>query len=499
MASVESQALDAASSKSPPVSIGGGDSFDNFLGQMSAKSEADQKELKSKTEPIIKDMESREPPKAPVLAEVPSEMTKQTSPLETFGSAAMWISTLGSMFTRQPFMNSLAATTGALNAAKQNDIEGFKRQVEQLKIHNENAEKAANFELETYKAALGKDKDAVSAYTAMFKNDTASTLAQAKMFDTYVKNMEKKTDDAFKHMPYRQWEASMKQEYPDFTPEDYFQNPAKYPDGPKLFQKMTSKSGQGVEAYKEKQEIKNAESVDSSIIKQAEHSGVKPEDLGKISPQNQVRVGAAYDSLHNIENISKYIAEHPQSVGLAADVARRVNLDGLKSLQTEEEKQVYLDGEIDKATQESLSSGRYSPDAVGQAKILNKMLATQAFNDAAASGSRGATIYLDKAFKEIYQQASTPETMFTLLHKRAEDADYQLKKYDLGIESRDDKDQFPFFTSGPETYMKDKFGKSGQQVLKSYSPEEYKKAKSDGSIKSGDHFLDSNGVEHVVQ
>jgi hypothetical protein len=194
--SLESSAATIAANGSPSVpasSLGANDNstsgLDGVLQQMVQKDDASRAELKSKIEPYIKDIESKEPPKPPQLEEIPKSALEQKSPLENFGSAAMWITTLGSLFTKQPLMNSLAAATGVLNAAHANDVENFSRQLDALKIHNDNVEKAANFELETYKAALDKDKDIASVYTSMFKNDTAATMVQAKMADQYYKSL----------------------------------------------------------------------------------------------------------------------------------------------------------------------------------------------------------------------------------------------------------------------------------------------------------------------
>jgi hypothetical protein len=201
--------------------------------------------------------------------------------------------------------------------------------------------------------------------------------------------------------------------------------------------------------------------IDQAIVNQLPHyDGMTKKDLGYIGVKNQEKILSAVSSAENIEHIAEYVAQNPESVGLLADAERKINVDGYKALflmpDGNIDFQKYLpkiaqdrDGAIDAAAK----AKGLSQDAASKAKVLNKMLTTQAFADAAANGSRGATIYLDKAFKEIYQQASSLPAFFDVLSVRDRDSDMTLSKYNLDIGKRNDaKEKFPFF-SDPEAFL----------------------------------------------
>lgn len=180
---------------------------------------------------------------------------------------------------------------------------------------------------------------------------------------------------------------------------------------------------------------------DPALVKQFEHypEGVDP---GNIPVKQQERLRSAWDSAQSLEAIAEFVKEHPDAVGLIAKASRQLNLDAYQGLmsnlpalknKTEEDRDRIID-KLAKGTQAT------------NAKILNKMLTTQAFNDAAASGSRGATIYLDRAFKEIYDQASSLPGFFGVLEKRYDDANRVWNDYDLPFDNRDDVvERLPFW------------------------------------------------------
>jgi len=195
--------------------------------------------------------------------------------------------------------------------------------------------------------------------------------------------------------------------------------------------------------------------IDQALVNQfPQYDGMTTKKFGYVGPQNQTRIMNAIQSSEQIEHIAKYAADNPEAIGLVADSARRINLDAYKGLMSSPDKYILKvtadrDGAIDAAAKEK----GLSTDQASKAKVLNKMLATQAFADAAQAGSRGATIYLDKAFREIYQQASRPEAFFDILRVRQQDSDNLLSKYDMGLQKRKDvKEKFPFY-GNPETYL----------------------------------------------
>jgi hypothetical protein len=195
--------------------------------------------------------------------------------------------------------------------------------------------------------------------------------------------------------------------------------------------------------------------IDQAIINQLPHyEGMSKKDLGYIGVKNQERIMTSIQSSEQIEHIAEYAAQNPESIGLLADAAKRINIDAYKGLITDYSKYIpKITNDRESAIDAEAKSRGLSQDVAEKAKVLNKMLATQAFADAAQAGSRGATIYLDKAFREIYQQASSPPAFFDILRVRQADADNSLSKYNLGLNRRDDvKERFPFY-SNPEAFL----------------------------------------------
>jgi hypothetical protein len=195
--------------------------------------------------------------------------------------------------------------------------------------------------------------------------------------------------------------------------------------------------------------------IDQAIVNQfPEYDGMNAKKFGYVGVKNQERIMNAIQSSEQIEHIAKYAADNPESIGLVADASRRTNWDAWKSMITNPS--AYISG-VAKSTDSSIDAVArekgLSTEAAAKAKVLNKMLATQAFADAAQAGSRGATIYLDKAFREIYQQASSPPAFFDILRVRQQDSDNFLSKYDMSLKERKDvKEKFPFYQS-PEAFL----------------------------------------------
>lgn len=197
--------------------------------------------------------------------------------------------------------------------------------------------------------------------------------------------------------------------------------------------------------------------IDQAIINQlSQYEGMDRRKLGYVGPKSQERILSALQSAEQIEHIAQYARDNPESVGLIADAARRVNVDAYKALISKPQDYILkITGDRDSAIEAAAKERGLSSDMVAKAKVLNKMLATQAFADAAQAGSRGATIYLDKAFREIYQQASSLPAFFDILHVRQRDANMNLGRYNLELERRKDADEKYKFWKNPGSYLED--------------------------------------------
>ena len=196
--------------------------------------------------------------------------------------------------------------------------------------------------------------------------------------------------------------------------------------------------------------------IDQAIVNQfPQYPEMNAKKFGYVGVKNQERIMNAIQSSEQIEHIAQYAAENPESIGLVADAARKINVDAYKGLMANPSNYIAkLTGDRDSAIDAAAKEKGLSQDQAAKAKVLNKMLATQAFADAAQAGSRGATIYLDKAFREIYQQASSPPAFFDILRVRQQDSDNFLSKYELSLKDRKDvKEKFPFYEN-PENYLR---------------------------------------------
>jgi hypothetical protein len=195
--------------------------------------------------------------------------------------------------------------------------------------------------------------------------------------------------------------------------------------------------------------------IDQALVNQfPQYDGMNAKKFGYVGVKNQERIMNAIQSSEQIEHIAKYAADNPEAIGLVADAARKINVDAYKALISNSSQYISkLTTDRDNAIDAAAKDKGLSTDQAAKAKVLNKMLATQAFADAAQAGSRGATIYLDKAFREIYQQASSPAAFFDILRVRQQDSDNLLSKYDMSLKDRKDvKDRFQFYQS-PESYL----------------------------------------------
>ena len=78
-----------------------------------------------------------------------------TDPWTTWGSSGMWLASTMGLLGRRSITNAMTAASGYMNAVKQNDEKAAKQHFDQWKVENENAIKAAEWERDNYKIALG--------------------------------------------------------------------------------------------------------------------------------------------------------------------------------------------------------------------------------------------------------------------------------------------------------------------------------------------------------
>jgi len=166
-----------------------------------------------------------------------------------------------------------------------------------------------------------------------------------------------------------------------------------------------------------------------------------------IPTKSQTQVVESFESLNSIEDIGQFVRSNPDAVGLLAEIANRSNLNTLDSFQTWE------------------AQVNSNPNLPESAKLLNKMLTSQAYRDVSATGQR-PTVYLDRVFKDLYSQNSSPTALLSILKQREKEANNILSRYDLDIEKNANAARFELHKTEPREYMKSaKFvTPSGQEV-----------------------------------
>lgn len=154
-----------------------------------------------------------------------------------------------------------------------------------------------------------------------------------------------------------------------------------------------------------------------------------------IKPANQVKVVNSLESVEKIESIGNFIRANPDAVGFLANLANQSNINTLDSLASWEK---------------MVDSNANMPET---AKTLNKMLTTQAYRDVAATGQR-PTVYLDKVFKDLYSQNSSPTSLLSILKERQKDADMILSEYKMDLKNNENYNNYELFKEDPREYMK---------------------------------------------
>jgi len=176
------------------------------------------------------------------------------------------------------------------------------------------------------------------------------------------------------------------------------------------------------------------------------------------SPDDKKKVQGAYRAVEESESAADFVARNPGAVGALAAIRNFLKMDAIASLKNEDEaaaaqqKALLVDDAIDKAQQ----SGQIRPDDAQAAKVLQKKLFGLALSDVQGSGQRGS-VYLDKSFQNLYDQASRQDTLLKIIKERSQDNNRNLKTYKLNIERHNNPEQFPLLeTESIEKYIKDR-------------------------------------------
>jgi hypothetical protein len=176
------------------------------------------------------------------------------------------------------------------------------------------------------------------------------------------------------------------------------------------------------------------------------------------STEDKKIVQGAYRAVEESEQVADFIAKNPKAVGAMAAIKNFIKMDAIKSIKNEDEgvaateKAQAVDAAIDRAVQ----SGSVNKDDAEAAKILQKKLFGLALSDVRGSGQRGS-VYLDRQFQNLYDQASRQDTLINIIKERAEENNRNLRVYKLNVERHNSPEQFPLIEARSTTdYIKER-------------------------------------------
>jgi hypothetical protein len=235
-------------------------------------------------------------------------------------------------------------------------------------------------------------------------------------------------------------------------------------------------------------QVKTIGKVDREVLNEATkfYPGLKAENLTNLSKQGTDRIVNSVETIKSIEEVASYIKKHPEAVGATAKIKNLINFDAIKSITGDDKasadaKAKIIDSQIDDA----IKQGKLNVDEARNAKVLNKMIFAVALQDVRSSGQRGS-VYLDKSFQNLYDQASQISTLADILDARIKESDRRLEVVDMNISNRSDRDKFELATKGGEQWMNDNFPM--------ITPAELKRRLDNKTLKSGDYIRKTDGT-----
>lgn len=163
------------------------------------------------------------------------------------------------------------------------------------------------------------------------------------------------------------------------------------------------------------------------------------------SADDKKKVQGAYRAIEESEATADFIARNPGAVGAIAVLRNFVKMDAIKSIGKSEDEAaaaVQKSKAIDAAIDEAVNKKQITKDDAEAAKILQKRLFGLALADVQGSGQRGS-VYLDRQFQNLYDQASRSDTLLKVIRERAEENNRNLKTYKLNVERHNNPENFP--------------------------------------------------------
>jgi hypothetical protein len=208
-----------------------------------------------------------------------------------------------------------------------------------------------------------------------------------------------------------------------------------------------------------RRDIKSMEAIGPALRNIAENypDGTANQLVG-ASPDDKRRVQGSYRAIEESEQAADFIAKNKGAVGALAVAKNFLRIDAINSIKNDDEAaaRIAKEAAIDQQIDEGVKKGQISTQDAQNAKILQKKLFGLALADVQSSGQRGS-VYLDKQFQNLYDQASRQDTLLKIIKERAEENNRNLKPYKLNIERHNNPELFPLAESKDvDAYIKER-------------------------------------------
>lgn len=209
---------------------------------------------------------------------------------------------------------------------------------------------------------------------------------------------------------------------------------------------------QRLKATTERRDQKALESIGPALRNIAEqYPDGTANTLVGASTDDKKRIQGAFRAVEESENTADFVARNPKAVGALAAARNLIKFDAIKSLQSDDEAAVVKakSAIVDQGIDDAVTKRLISKDDAEAAKVLQKRLFGLALSDVQGAGQRGS-VYLDKQFQNLYDQASRQDTLLKIIRERAEENNRNLRIYKLNVERNEMPERFPLIQANTQ-------------------------------------------------
>lgn len=147
--------------------------------------------FQSDTDSVIQRMHERPMPPPPEMVAPPKQADYERPPMESFGTAAGFLATFGSLLTKRPLTTALKSSSNVMQAYQAQDARAFKSAMAEWKTDTDNAWKMADYNQKLYKDVIGKDESELRMRALAVKDDLMLHMADAKMAQQLYRDRER--------------------------------------------------------------------------------------------------------------------------------------------------------------------------------------------------------------------------------------------------------------------------------------------------------------------